>query len=275
MRLAIQGRMLVPIDDPADTRLSAYRDIRERDLVGREGRFVAEGKVVISVLLNASRFETESILVSENRLAGISGLLEGAPASLPVYVASEAVLSQIAGFHVHRGVLAIGKARQQTTLNSFLGTLGQDALVVVLSDISNHDNVGSIFRNAAAFEADAIILDETSCDPLYRKSVRVSVGAALKVPFFRGGALSAILDTLEGQDFGIAALSPQGQKPVSSMKFGGRRALLLGSEGHGLPAHIMQRLETWAIPMSSSFDSLNVATASGIALFHASKFGKP
>jgi tRNA G18 (ribose-2'-O)-methylase SpoU len=104
--------------------------------------------------------------------------------------------------------------------------------------------------------------------------VRVSVGAALKVPFFRGGALSAILDTLEGQGFGIAALSPQGQKPVSKMKFGGRRALLLGSEGHGLPSQIMQRLETWAIPMSSTFDSLNVATASGIALFHASKFGK-
>ncbi len=272
--MAIQSRMLISIDNPSDSRLHAYRDIRERDMVGREGRFIAEGKVVISVLLNAQRFETESILVSENRLAGISALLEGAPATLPVYVASEDVLSQIAGFHVHRGVLAIGKARAQPALDSFVGTLGPDALVVVLSDISNHDNVGSIFRNAAAFEADAVILDETCCDPLYRKSVRVSVGAALKVPFFRGGALSAILAALESQGFGVAALSPQGQKPVSSMKFGGRRALLLGSEGHGLPVSIMQRLETWAIPMSSTFDSLNVATASGIALFHASKFGK-
>ncbi len=266
--------MLITIDDPADVRLSAYRDIRERDMVGREGRFVAEGKVVISVLLNAPRFQTESILVSENRLNGVAAMLEGAPASLPVYVASEAVLSEIAGFHVHRGVLAIGKSRPQPALGSFLDTLGSDALVVLLSDISNHDNVGSIFRNAAAFEADAVILDETCCDPLYRKSVRVSVGAALKVPFFRGGALGAILDALKHHNFGIAALSPQGQKPVSQMKFGGRRALLLGSEGHGLPGPVMQRLETWTIPMSFAFDSLNVATASGIALFHASKFGR-
>jgi tRNA G18 (ribose-2'-O)-methylase SpoU len=136
--------MLISIDNPSDSRLHAYRDIRERDMVGREGRFVAEGKVVISVLLNARRFETESILVSENRLAGISALLEAAPATLPVYVASEDVLSQIAGFHVHRGVLAIGKARPQPALDSFINALGPDALVVVLSDISNHDNVGSM-----------------------------------------------------------------------------------------------------------------------------------
>lgn len=173
----------IRIDDPADPRVAAYMDIRERDLAGRQGRFVAEGKVVLNVLFSARRFEVELVLLLENRLAGMADTLRLAPAGLPVYVASNEVLDRIAGFHMHRGVLAIGRKRSAESVETVLAALPRQTLVVVLVGISNHDNMGSIFRNAAAFGADAVLLDETCCDPLYRKAIRVSVGAALKVPF--------------------------------------------------------------------------------------------
>ena len=107
-----------------------------------------------------------------------------APAGTPVYVASRAVIDAVAGFPMHRGVLAIGRRREEDTLrHACLRPCPARALVVVLVGISNHDNIGAIFRNAAAFGADAVLLDETCCDPLYRKAIRVSVGAALKIPF--------------------------------------------------------------------------------------------
>ena len=178
------GRMdIVRIDDPADPRVAPYLAIRERDLAGRHGRFIAEGKVVLNVLFSARRFEAESLLVLENRLAGLAETLNHAPQAMPVYVASSTVMDAIAGFHIHRGVLAVGRKREPDRASTILDALPEQALVVVLVGISNHDNMGAIFRNAAAFGADAVLLDTTSCDPLYRKAIRVSVGAALKVPF--------------------------------------------------------------------------------------------
>ena len=174
---------VVRVDDPDDPRLAAYRAIRERDLSGRLGRFVAEGKVVLNVLFSARRFAAESVLVLESRLPGLSATLALAPASLPVYAAPQRVMDGIAGFHVHRGVLAIGLRRPSEGARELIARLPAKALVLVLVGISNHDNVGAIFRNAAAFGADAVLLDRTCCDPLYRKAIRVSVGATLKVPF--------------------------------------------------------------------------------------------
>ena len=168
----------VPIDDPQDPRVAAYLDIRERDLTGRHGRFIAEGKVVLDVLLSAGRFAAESVLVLENRLAGLDEILRKAPPDLPVYVAASGVMDKIAGFHMHRGILAVGSKGTPQPAEALLKTLPAGALVVVLVGIANHDNMGSIFRNAAAFGADAVFLDATCCDPLYRKAIRVSVGAA-------------------------------------------------------------------------------------------------
>lgn len=254
------------IDDPDDPRVAPYRHIRERDLVGREGRFVAEGKVVLDVLFAARRFAVESALVLENRLGGLRATLGAAPSDMPIYVASAAVMDAIAGFHIHRGILAIGRRGQPEPAGALLAALPPRALVLVLVGISNHDNVGAIFRNAAAFGADAVLLDTTSCDPLYRKAIRVSVGAALKVPFASGESAESLLDALNRHQFTPIALSPRGRDDIRALERQERVALVLGTEGQGLPDALMGKMRTARIAMASSFDSLNVATASAIAL---------
>lgn len=261
------------IENPEDERLFPYRNIREKDLVGHQKRFIAEGKVVINVLFSAlSRFEAESLLVLENRLAGLGEQLKRIPLSTPIYCVSQSIMDEIAGFHVHRGILAVGKRKPQIKLDELLATLPKKSLIVVLCGISNHDNIGSIFRNAAAFEADCVILDETCCDPLYRKAIRVSVGATLKVPYFQGGPIDEIIAALQVSDFNVLALSPSSKTSIYQAVDCDRRALLLGTEGDGLPQRLLDRLESASIPMSQEFDSLNVATASGIALSRFSKF---
>jgi tRNA G18 (ribose-2'-O)-methylase SpoU len=256
----------IRIDDPDDPRVAVYRNVRERDLSGRQGRFVAEGKVVLNVLFSARRFEAESALVLENRLEGMIETFRDAPEGLLVYVATSAVMDAIAGFHIHRGILAIGRKRQPETVDQMLALLPANTFVVVLVGISNHDNMGAIFRNAAAFGASAVILDDTSCDPLYRKAIRVSVGAALKVPFAIGGGAIELAATLERYRFDQFALSPGGAIDIRNVERTDRMALYLGTEGEGLPDILISRLKAVRISMAPGFDSLNVAAASAIAL---------
>ncbi len=264
----------IAINDPHDPRLSPYLDIRERDLAGRENRFVAEGKVVLSVLFSARRFDVESVLVLENRLAGLTNTLALAPFDLPVYVVPDTVMDRVVGFNMHRGVLAIGRRREPETASELLAALPDNALVVALSGISNHDNVGAIFRNAAAFGADAVLLDSRCCDPLYRKSIRVSVGAALKIPFATNGSDGDMVDALAASGFSVIALSPAGQSTIRDIPPNKRTALLVGTEGDGLSPALMARLQTARIPMVEDFDSLNVATAAAIALYELSAAGR-
>lgn len=261
---------LIPIDDPRDPRVAAYLDIRERDLVGRHGRFVAEGKVVLNLLLSTERFAAESALVLENRLPGLEPVLQQAPSEFPVYVARSEIIDQIAGFHMHRGILAIGIRAGQPSAEALLEDLPPRALVVVLVGISNHDNMGAIFRNAAAFGADAVLLDATCCDPLYRKAIRVSVGAALKVPFAVFDGIERFTATLDRLGFSQFALSPRGETDIRATQPSPRLALYLGTEGEGLPQELLARLRTMRIEMAEGFDSLNVAAASAIALHHFS-----
>jgi tRNA G18 (ribose-2'-O)-methylase SpoU len=265
-------RRVTRIAEAGDDRLAPYRNVRERDLVGREGRFIAEGKVVLNVLLSNRAFAVESILILENRLAGLTEQLSLCPDSVPVYCVSRETMDAIAGFPMHRGILAVGKRNAPRSLDKLVETMPENALAVVLCGIANHDNMGSIFRNAAAFEADCVLMDETSCDPLYRKAVRVSVGAALKVPFAREGSIETIVSKLQNKGFELFALSPSGTRSIYDVKPSSRTALLLGTEGEGLPSQLLQRLQTVKIPMSREFDSLNVATASGIALSRFSGF---
>ena len=256
--------MLVRVDDPADPRVAAYTAVRERDLAGRGNRFIAEGEVVLRVLLGPrSRYAVESLLLAEKRVK----LLDSLAVDVPVYVAAQPVLDRIAGFHIHRGVLAVGRRGPETQPEVVLGALGPGALVLGLIGVSNHDNVGGIFRNAAAFGAGAVLLDRGSCDPLYRKAIRVSVGASLVVPFARVESADAMLACLARAGFEAAALSPRGAAPISGFRRPERAALLLGAEGPGLPAEILNRVRTLRIPIVPGFDSLNVATASGIALY--------
>ena len=263
---------IIRIDDPNDPRISAFRDIKERDLVGRDGKFIAEGRVVLNVLLNTRLHEIDALLILENRLGGINDLLPLVPPRVPIFVVSQTVLDGIAGFHLHRGLLAVARKRAELELENFLSALPDDALLVVLSAISNHDSLGGIFRNAAAFEASGIILDELCCDPLYRKAIRVSVGAVLQVPFAKAASLTTVCATMEHAGFQFGALSPRGTAKISDFPKQGKRALVLGAEGSGLPHSFLNKVRSYTIPMSSAFDSLNVATASGIALFHATPY---
>jgi tRNA G18 (ribose-2'-O)-methylase SpoU len=253
----------IPIDDPDDPRIAAYRDIRERDLVGREGLFVAEGEVVVRVLLTRSLHRPVSLLVSEKRIATLAAVI---PPDVPAYVAAQPVLDAIAGFHLHRGILALGRANPATSATALLASLPQRAGVVVLFGIANHDNMGGIFRNAAAFGADAVILDAACCDPLYRKSIRVSVGAALTVPFARLAPHEDAIALLRAHSFTPLALSPRGTTTLSDLIPSPRVAALFGTEGPGLPDEVMAKAETVRIEMPGAMDSLNVATASGIVL---------
>lgn len=257
---------IIPIDEPDDPRLAPYRDIRERDLAGRRGRFVAEGKVVLRLLLGSPRFDAESVLVLRNRLDGLDEILASAPDDLPVYTVPGAVMDSVAGFHVHRGILAIGRRPRHEDPGALLDALPDDAVILALVGISNHDNMGAIFRNAAGFGAAAVLIDETCCDPLYRKAIRVSVGAALTVPFASGGSGDEMVALMERRGFVPLALSPSGETDIADAGRPARAALLLGSEGEGLPATILARCRTLRIAMAPGFDSLNVATAAAIAL---------
>jgi len=262
--------VLIPVDDPRDPRLEPYRAVRERDLIGRQGRFIAEGEVVLRVLLARSRFGVESVLVSQKRAAA-GGVLAEVPPRVPVYVVPQAAMSEVAGFAIHRGLLAVGRREPMTSAADLLRNAGPVATVLGLVGLANHDNVGGVFRNAAAFGADAVLLDDTSCDPLYRKAIRVSVGAALITPFSRGGTADDLVGALEEAGFEVVALSPAGAEPLASYRRAPRTALLLGAEGPGLPPALLERVRTVRIPMADGFDSLNVATASGIALHHVTR----
>jgi tRNA G18 (ribose-2'-O)-methylase SpoU len=261
----------VRIDDPADPRIAGFVSIRERDLTGRDGLFVAEGTVVLRMLgaptARENGFAAEAILLLENRLAGVADVLASFPETVPVYIASSAVFDAVAGFNMHRGVLALGSKPPVEQGGTLLGRLPETSLVLAGCGLSNHDNVGSIFRNAAAFGADAVFLDETSCDPLYRKAIRVSVGSVLSVPFSRGLGAEAMLGGLAQAGFEIWGLSPRGAVPVADIPAARRIALVLGTEGEGLPDSILSSFRTARIPQRPGLDSLNVATASGIALY--------
>lgn len=263
----------VPVTDPDDPRLEPYRQVRERDLVGRQGRFVAEGEVVIRTLLGpASRHAAESVLVAEKRLAKLADALAGLDESVPVYVAGQAVMDAVTGFPIHRGMLAIGRRGPEASAGSLLQGVGPEAIVLVLAGIGNHDNIGGLFRAAAAFGAAAVLLDPGCCDPLYRKAIRVSVGAALRVPFARLAAGEDPLALLQAHGFEALAFTPAGRETLAELRGGGRRAVLLGGEGPGLPPELLARCRTVAIPMADGFDSLNVATTGAIALHHL-RFG--
>jgi tRNA G18 (ribose-2'-O)-methylase SpoU len=258
---------IIPIDDPEDPRVAVYRQVRERDLVGRQGGFIAEGEVVLRVLLTGGGpHRAASLLVDGKRLAKLDPLTAHLPDQTPIYVAGQAVLDDIAGFHIHRGILAHGLRAPDADAAALLAAQGERALVLVLYGIANHDNMGGLFRNAAAFGVDAVLLDATSCDPLYRKSIRVSVGAALKVPFARVAPGEDALAILEAAGIDVLALSPGGAEPLTGLVRPSRAALLLGAEGPGLPPAVLARTRTFSIPMAPGWDSLNVASAGAVAL---------
>ncbi len=263
---------MIRIDDPEDPRIAGFRDIRERDLTGRQGLFVAEGEVVLNVLTSdRSLCRPVALLLDRKRVGGLAGVLARLAEETPVYVAEPPVLDAIAGFHLHRGILALGEKPPVRTLEACLAEMGPDAVVVAACGIGNHDNMGGLFRNAAAFGADAVLLDAQCCDPFYRKAIRVSVGAVLRTPMAVGIDALAMVEGLKAAGFEVIALTPGAREPLDRAPRGGRVAILLGPEGPGLSPEVIARCRPVGIPMSGGFDSLNVSVASGIALHHFSR----
>lgn len=242
--------------------------MRERDLAGRDGLYVAEGRVVLEKAIAADPGAIVSVLVAAHRSESLAGVLAGLPAATPVYAAAQAAMDQVVGFPIHRGILALVRRPSLSAEALIAGLPAGRALVVGLVGIANHDNMGGVFRNAAAFGAAGLLLDDSCCDPLYRKAIRVSVGAALTVPFARAGGAHAMLDRLEAAGFETCALSPTGATTLAALELGPRAAVLFGAEGPGLPPDVLARVRTVRIPMAGGFDSLNVATTSGIVLHH-------
>ena len=260
---------IVPVSDPTDPRVAAYTSIREKDLTaGHGGRFIVEGKVTLETLLTRSRFAVESLFLARSRLEPLAGLLAQVPEDVPVYVAPQEVMDQVAGFPMHRGVLACGAKGTIPQPGEFFSGHSPSPLLL-LSDLSNHDNVGACFRNAAAFGAGAVLLDERCCDPLYRKAIRVSSGASLFVPYAQGGTGLDMVNAALNAGYTVWAMTPRAEAaPMQALPVPDKLAILLGAEGPGLPEELIAAATPVRIPMAAGFDSLNVATAGAIALAH-------
>lgn len=253
-----------------DQRVEDYRALREKDLAARRRAFIAESEVVLRVLLARGRYPIRSLFVADARVPRLADALATVPAEVPIYVAEQAVLNAVVGFHIHRGVLAAGERTPLPTPAELLAQLTPGAhRIVMLEGLTNHDNVGGIFRNAAAFGASAVLIDGPTCDPLYRKAIRVSVGGALVVPFARAHTSAALIEAARAAGFRLLALSPRSDavRLYGLADVGERVALMLGSEGPGLSADAMAAADQLVkVEMAPGFDSLNVATTSGIAL---------
>jgi tRNA G18 (ribose-2'-O)-methylase SpoU len=249
----------VEVVRPDDPRLADYRQLKERRLNAEGGRFVAESERVVRRLID-SGLPVHSVLLTPPRLATLADALGG---PFPVFVAAQPVLDEIAGFHVHRGCLAIGERPPPAPLPR-----GARALVVA-EDLTDVDNLGALARHAAAFGADGLLLSPRCADPFYRKAIRVSLGAVFGLPVVRARAWPGELEALRADGVAvIGAVVETGATPLARFSAPPRFALLLGAEGPGLSAAARAACDHLVtIPMSAGADSLNVATAGAIFLW--------
>ena len=211
-------------------------------------------------MLRSEWFEPVAALVLEGREPGVAHLLDALPDGVPAYVASRAVMDAIAGFPIHRGVLALARRRSEAE-----PLAGRPTRVVVGIGLANHDNVGGILRCAAGFGC-GVLLDGESADPLYRKAIRVSAGAAFTTAHRHGGTASALLDLVEATGLAPLALTPGAAGDLREVDTTRALAIVVGAEGPGLPDAVLERCETARITMVPGHDSLNVTVATGIAL---------
>lgn len=255
----------------ADERLEDYRDLRDRRLGESSGRFVAESELVVRKLLGTG-LRVCSLLLTAPRLATLEPALRASAERFPVYVVPQSVMDQVAGYHVHRGCLAVAERPCGPRIPEHA------RLVVVLVDLVDVDNLGAMARNAAAFGADALLLSPRCADPFYRKAVRTSAGAVLSLPIVRTQRWPDDLVALRQQrGFSLAgAVLGEDAHPLESFDPPERLALLFGAEGPGLDASTQAVCDTrLTIPMAArhGVDSLNVATAGAVFLYHCTRKG--
>jgi tRNA G18 (ribose-2'-O)-methylase SpoU len=263
---------IVRVADPLDQRLDDYRNLTDAELARARGIFIAEGRLVVPRLLASRRFSTRSVLVTEPALAALPELESRTP-DTPVIVVAQPLMNLVAGFNIHRGCLAAGVRRPPEQAEDVVTGA---SCVVVLERVANADNVGSIFRSGAAFGVEAVLLDDVTTDPLYRKAIRTSMGASLEIPFARVLQMGAALTELRNRGFAVIAMTPSDRaEPLDTVaaRVGTRPvALVVGHEGDGLTSDALAQCDDHArIPMTGSVDSLNVATATAIALYEISR----
>ncbi|MDZ4826009.1 MAG: RNA methyltransferase [Actinomycetota bacterium] len=251
---------VVEIRDPEDQRLADYMGLRHRgDRV--DGFFVAESRLVVRRVVRAMPDAVRSLFVTPTVAEALADVI--AEIHAPVYVAPSAVLEQVVGFDLHRGALASIDRHPLPTVTEVLAGARR---VAVLERVNDHENLGVLFRNAAAFGVDAVLLDAESSDPLYRRAVRVSIGHVCTVPWTRYSTLSEIRDA----GFVLCALTPSGDVTTDEYRWPDTCALMLGAEGPGLSDAALAAADVHVrIPMRADVDSLNVATAAAIAFYSA------
>jgi tRNA G18 (ribose-2'-O)-methylase SpoU len=253
------------IDGVDDPRLEDYRCLTDAELLRRRGLFVAEGRLVVGRAIEDG-LPVVSLLLNEAAFGELETSLSTLPDDTPVYICETGQFSAITGFNLHRGCLAMAKrpaARRSGDVAD-----GSD-LLVVLEGVTDPDNIGSVFRNAAAFGA-GVLLSPACGDPLYRKAIRTSMGSVLRTPYARLEDWPAGLAMLKLKGFALAALTPAGSAiDLQACNKRQRMALLVGSEGPGLSAAAEAMADVRVrIPIQRNVDSLNLATATGIALYH-------
>ncbi|HEX6248015.1 MAG TPA: RNA methyltransferase [Nocardioidaceae bacterium] len=259
---------LIEVADAGDPRLADYRDLRDvelrKHLEAEHGLFLAEGEKVVRRAVEAG-FRARSFLMAPRWLDGLADVLGRSDA--PCYVVDEDLAEEVTGFHVHRGALA---SLERLPLPAVSEVLTGTRTVVVLEDVVDHTNVGAIFRSAAALGVDAILLSPRCADPLYRRSVKVAMGAVFSVPYARMESWYDGLAELTEAGFTTVALTPAADAVEIEEAVRGldRVALLMGSEGPGLSRRWMEAADRRAvIPMAAGIDSLNVAAATAVACY--------
>ena len=246
--------------------LAAYADVGDPAALRRKGLFVAEGRLIVERLLSLPDIRVHSIAVTPATADALAPLLERHP-GVPVCVCDPSALEAVTGFDFHRGCLALAH-RPAAPLP--LETFATASRLIALEGVGNPDNVGGLFRVALALGAGGVLLDPTTADPLYRKAIRTSMAASLRVPFTRVEPWPSALDDLKSRGFQVVALTPDpGAMPIDEYvaEAGGRLILALGSEGAGLQPKTMSYADVRVrIPIDPRADSLNVVVAAGIAL---------
>lgn len=264
---------VIDIHDPADPRLDLFRDLnhsdRRPDVPGGRGLVVAEGSVVVRRMID-SRFTVAALLGVDRRLAELGSDLDAVDA--PFYRASAEVMADCVGFHLNRGVLAVSERPRPLDLDAVLA--GARTLAI-LEGVNDHENIGSIFRNAAGMNVDAVLFGDRCADPLYRRAVRVSMGHALRVPFAEVPDWPEGLGMLRERGFQVVSLTPNPEAPTLAAAMTAEKvALLVGAEGPGLRESTMNATDVRArIPMAPGVDSLNVATAAAMAFYERIRLG--
>jgi tRNA G18 (ribose-2'-O)-methylase SpoU len=245
--------------------LAAYRDVGDPAALERAGLFVAEGRLIVERLLEDGRFRVHSVAVTPPAAVALAAAFAARP-DIAILLCEPDLLRTITGFDFHRGCLALAWRNAAVSIEDLLPATG----ILALEGIGNPDNVGGLFRAAFALGADAVLLDGSTGDPLYRKAIRTSMGATLRVPYARAANLSDAFATFRATGFLVAALTPH-PEAVSIDDFvvepDARLILALGSEGAGLHTASMRDADVrLRIPIDPRADSLNVVVAAGIAL---------